>query len=890
MAAAGDARDILGMPAVGGPVQPPTKKAKVVAGPRVTGMKREIQDLQGDHAPPIPLTHNKYKSKPAYMNKAFKPRHYELRPFQNNARTDGLVLRHWKRKRPTSDAVVLSGVSGREKSLQDDEDSRMIDADAGQNGNLENGVTPILRYDDEFPLEKFNVRVDVPSYTDEEYDLLLKSDDWTKEETDYLMGLCKSYDLRWFVISDRYEKTVIPLPPHIRNNNLVNGDAMITDSIEIPTVYPDRTLEDLKARYYSISSTMIEKHNPPSDMNEREWKNWDLANRYDSEQEKQRKRLAESLFARSEDEATEEKLLLAELKRILKDEDDWLASRQDVASRLDFSPTKSRRDALPDGQESLMERTSAGLSLVLQQLLTKERANKGLRRPTSITDMNGAANTASSGGPTWEKGHHPNQYSRRNTMQSQASEDAAQTPTIGPQKKGSMVAPPSIRQLTPAEEAKYGVTHPTERITSGVSFRNERAAKIATAKSQVQTQKIQSALAELGVPVRLVMPTERVVREFEVLVGEINLLLDVRKHYEKVTSEIAVYEGVRKRRLAEEGGEEQPNGQITEIDKPATELGLPQNMDVDAGMEDSGLEAAANANTSADAQDPQKSDAVGDRRQDEDEDEDMEDVDESKLDQADEDEGAEERTKSVRRASSNRSYGDDENEEDVVDNDEDEGEEEANEEEDEDEGPPAAAAEDESDEDDIGKGLGEDNDEVEEDEDVDIELNADAENEEPEEDEDEADQEENAQDQDDDDDGGEDNDDNADDIAANSQSEEEADDDVDDADDANDADEQNGVAAVNDADDNDNDNDVAIHTENEGEGDEAEEQGLEQGEEPETEAEAEAEPPRTRKASAAASAVSAVTAAHKRSASVISDTSRAGSSRSGGGGRKRARK
>ncbi|KAL9621066.1 MAG: hypothetical protein Q9160_004451 [Pyrenula sp. 1 TL-2023] len=880
MASGGDAREIMGMPSAGGPVQPPPKKAKVVVGPRATGMKREILDLQGDHAPPIPLTNNKYKSKPAYMNKAFRPKHWELRPFQNDARNDGLVLRHWKRKRPESEAMVLNGSTRR-----DGEDIHMEDAGTGQEGERGAQPTSVLRYDDEFPMEKFNIKVNVPSYADEEYEQLLKSDDWTKEETDYLMDLCKTYDLRWFVIGDRYEKTEIPLPPHIRDELASNDDAMAIDSSDMPTVYPDRTLEELKARYYSISAKIIEKSKPIDRMDGREWKNWELAKEYDRAQETQRKRLAESLFARSEDEAVEEKLLLAELKRILKDEDDWLASRLDMTQRLDISPTKSRRDALPDGQEGMMERTSAGLSLVLQQLLTKERANKGLRRPPSLTEMSGSANAvASGGGPSWEKGHHPNQYSRRNTLQSQASEEAVQTPTTGPQKKGSMAAPQSVRQLTPAEEAKYGVTHPTERITSGVSFRNERAAKIATAKSQVQTQKIQGALAELGVPVRLVMPTERVVREFEVLVGEINLLLDVRKHAEKVTSEVAVYEGVKKRRLAEESGQSQPNGDSAEADDKMKTEPDPSSINTDVNMEDSILEPGTAT------QEQQESSALrgGDRPPNEQDEEVEEEADESKLDQADEDEGAdaeEATTKRTRRSSSDRSYGEDDNDEDGEGEDDDEEVQAEDEEEEE----PAVAAEEESDEDDIGRGLGEDNDEAEEEEDEDAEAEAEA----------QADAEADAQDdegegEDDEADGQEDPEPEADEPEDENQleagDENDADNDADAAAESqpeDDAEDQTPDAEAEAEDDNDNDldpeNDTAISiaiADSEGNDSDANN--------PDIDIEPPQSVPLSRKASSSTAAVK------KRSASVVSNVSRAGSTGSKGnrsvGGRKRVRK
>ena len=80
--------------------------------------------------------------------------------------------------------------------------------------------------------DQFNVKVDLPTYTDEEYEQYLQgitSDnfvntdpEWMKEETDYLWSLCADFDLRWIVIADRYEW---------------EGK--------------ERTMEDLKDRYYS---------------------------------------------------------------------------------------------------------------------------------------------------------------------------------------------------------------------------------------------------------------------------------------------------------------------------------------------------------------------------------------------------------------------------------------------------------------------------------------------------------------------------------------------------------------------------------------------------------------------------------------------------------------
>lgn len=56
----------------------------------------------------------------------------------------------------------------------------------------------------EYPYLKFNVQLDRISFTDEEYEQLLKSNAWTRSESEYLVDLCFTYELRWPVIADRY--------------------------------------------------------------------------------------------------------------------------------------------------------------------------------------------------------------------------------------------------------------------------------------------------------------------------------------------------------------------------------------------------------------------------------------------------------------------------------------------------------------------------------------------------------------------------------------------------------------------------------------------------------------------------------------------------------------
>ena len=77
----------------------------------------------------------------------------------------------------------------------------------------------------DYPFAKFNKGVNMVTYTDEEYEKYLKDGKWTKEETDQLFELCLRFELRFVVIADRFEG--------------------------------EKSLEDLKERFYSISRTLL---------------------------------------------------------------------------------------------------------------------------------------------------------------------------------------------------------------------------------------------------------------------------------------------------------------------------------------------------------------------------------------------------------------------------------------------------------------------------------------------------------------------------------------------------------------------------------------------------------------------------------------------------------
>ena len=84
---------------------------------------------------------------------------------------------------------------------------------------------------DDYEVAKLNVKINIVSLKDDEYNEICKDLDpnWTLEETKYLWELCRDFDLRFIVIQDRYS---------------YKGK--------------DRTIEELKDRYYSVSKALLE--------------------------------------------------------------------------------------------------------------------------------------------------------------------------------------------------------------------------------------------------------------------------------------------------------------------------------------------------------------------------------------------------------------------------------------------------------------------------------------------------------------------------------------------------------------------------------------------------------------------------------------------------------
>jgi DNA methyltransferase 1-associated protein 1 len=307
---------------------------------------------------------------------------------------------------------------------------------------------------------------------------VLKNDEWTREETEYLFSLCRDYDLRFPIIWDRYE-------------------------------WPgqQRTLEDLKSRYYGICRGLMELRKPMGQMTPEETHMLSLLS-FDKERETARRLMAERQFNKTEEEVKEEEMLLAELKRIVMHQEHMVEERRDLFQRLSF----------PKSNGSIAAYTgSQGLTHLRDMMISTSDKNKK-RKSTVIGQTNGgetAQQTPTSAGFTDRGGSG----SANNPKDREGKEAKRQ-----------------VKKLTPEEELLYGVSH-HEKLSAGVKLRSHL---VASSVKGASLNKINQALTQLGIAPKLTLPTAKTVEKYEQLQGAIGVLLDCKKLVEKVEQEIRV--------------------------------------------------------------------------------------------------------------------------------------------------------------------------------------------------------------------------------------------------------------------------------------------------------------------------------------------------------------
>lgn len=484
-----DVRDVLNLPE-GGASQRPSKKQKASAlRPNLKGLAREVLNLGGDN--PIAIVPEPTHFKKRRLASRKPAARWEMRPFGNTGREDqSLILHHWRRK----------------------ENKENGDGAAATTNELEDSA-----------FSKYNVRVSVPQYSEDEYRHHLQSDEWSKEETDYLIGLVQDFDIRWPLIWDRFDWS----PPATNGEMNADGD----EGKAIVPAARSRSMEGLKARYYEVAAKMMAAHKPVQYMSQPEFALHELMAHFNPQQERARKDFAINTLSRSREEAREEESLLLEIKRILARSERFNEERRELYNRLDYPRAETDIGSF---------KSSSGLQTLIQNLMSADKSKKR----KSIMGTDGVSPGAAAGPQSAVQEAHK----RDSTASGGGHRDstgAAAMPSGGGKKGQQQQSQHAAyqqpqqerRKLSAHEEAIYGVMH-FDRLGSGPTFRTEKINKLFSHKSNQQQMRINNTLNELDVPVKLAMATAATTQQYEQLLAAVNSLLEARKVSDKLDAEI----------------------------------------------------------------------------------------------------------------------------------------------------------------------------------------------------------------------------------------------------------------------------------------------------------------------------------------------------------------
>lgn len=503
MATTKDVHDMLGIQADTTAKSKFRKKGRPTV-KRPEHMSRELFQLMGERPPPIPVAEPlQYKAKRRVQSTESSK--WRTIPFNVSTREDGLVLRHWRKemaealpKEGQENAVppeiVVEGeadadlpqnvLQSKRKSIQ-----RM------EQHIAERSAAPSRMPTSEDKFSRYTTNVTTPTYDDFLYEKHLRSSTWSHEETDYLISLFADFYGKWPVVWDRYDFKPSP-----------TGDALTP---------PQRSMEDLKVRFYAVSAAATLATTPLEKMSTAEFARHEKLTKYDARRETERKIQKARILQRSKSDRDEERVLLAELERIYKRHAETEAEGRDLRARLDTGMTRD--------EEGVMSYTSsAEINGLLQKMFQKDReARQQQQRRMQAAGLGGTSNSL---------------------QQSMQQRD----------KRASLMAGPTPARLgiSLATEKRFGVKT-FDRLPSGVTFKSDRAAKARVAKSAAKTEKIASMLGETGVPELLQLPTDEVCRKVEGVVAKVLELIEKKRQIDREENDLRVE--VQKKAL-DEGG------------------------------------------------------------------------------------------------------------------------------------------------------------------------------------------------------------------------------------------------------------------------------------------------------------------------------------------------
>lgn len=347
-----------------------------------------------------------------------------------------------------------------------------------------------LHADRPYAFEKFNTKLDIPVFeTEDEYkEKDLEDEDWSYDETKYLFELCNEYDLRWPVILDRYQ-------------------------------FDDRSLEDLKERFYSVCEKLLSAL--PEIPDEKTTTIINSLKSFDKQKEIDRKEYLSKLLKRSPAEIAEEESLVIEARKFELAAKKVLSERAALLRILDA----------PQSTGSIqLYQSSQGLAQLYNALMVTDKNKKRKVETPVPPQIPPAAATPSALIAEAQSKDHQQKSNQRLSVSGLLPSDQKNKKTPG-QSPGLL-----SKKLTPDEQLLYGLSEHSEKILPGVIL---RSTKLTTFKPIVQA-KVNALLNELEIPSRPTMPTAKVCEKHDQLLQTINLLLETKRQSDKLESEISL--------------------------------------------------------------------------------------------------------------------------------------------------------------------------------------------------------------------------------------------------------------------------------------------------------------------------------------------------------------
>ncbi|CDU24489.1 related to SWC4-component of the Swr1p complex [Sporisorium scitamineum] len=507
--------------------------------PKYDGMTRELFALLGDNAPTLAMAQGLDADgkpgmgmgalfKPKFKRRKEKARQWRWTPFLNSAREDtqiddempeinhGLVLHHWAPARSSTTPAAANGTAAEDADLET-----------------------------KYQYAEFDTNSGVYSYSNDEYIQHLRDDDWTKEETDYLMELCAAYDLRFVVIHDRYDWAAA-------QSSFLNGS---TSAVLQPV--KERSMEDLKARYYAICRRLIRSRISTDDVETRQMLLSTYA--FDKQREVERKKAVARLYTRTPEQLAEEEALYVEIRRIEQNEAKYASEREELLRLL------GGWESLPSSSPHAVAAAGSGIASLLgseEDQTAKGRAG-GANKKRKLqlveeTGTPGAEDAASSTGAPATTRPSATLTSKQRAEMRQAQFDEMQcivrfasnaatttdpvtgaVTTTAAAGGSSSTRPPYAHLVGTASTLPPVTTNPSNPTSGhGVYLRSSRM--LAPRPNLVL--KTTQTLAEGEPPVgpRLIFPTAKNVEKWENLIGAVTTSLEMRKQLERVNAELRI--------------------------------------------------------------------------------------------------------------------------------------------------------------------------------------------------------------------------------------------------------------------------------------------------------------------------------------------------------------